>query len=122
MSVGFEDALKLGKPGFERVKAMGRIGPAAALLDEGEAERGAAAALQALDGVARVDSMLVGSRLNTLFDAPARTGPPRSTRSGTGRGSLPALARPPSRPESIERMGKQRRHGPRTSRPVPSCT
>ncbi|MFE5537945.1 hypothetical protein ACFQ78_19660 [Streptomyces sp. NPDC056519] len=46
-----------------------RIGLAAALFDEGEAERGAAAAHQALDDAARVDSTLVASRLNTLLDA-----------------------------------------------------
>ncbi|WP_328665181.1 hypothetical protein [Streptomyces sp. NBC_00328] len=48
---------------------MDRIGLAAALFDEGEAERGAAAAQQALDDAARVDSTLVASRLNTLLDA-----------------------------------------------------
>ncbi|MDT3728377.1 hypothetical protein ROS62_27255 [Streptomyces sp. DSM 41972] len=68
-SVHFEDALRLRKPGFERVKVMDRVGLAAALFDEGEAERGAAAAHQALDAAARVDSTLVASRLNTLLDA-----------------------------------------------------
>ncbi|MFI8370945.1 Tat pathway signal protein [Streptomyces sp. NPDC085466] len=68
-SVYFEDALRLRKPGFERVKVMDRLGLAAALFDEGEAERGAAAAHQALDDAARVDSTLVASRLNTLLDA-----------------------------------------------------
>ncbi|WP_432247803.1 Tat pathway signal protein [Streptomyces sanyensis] len=68
-SIHFTDALRLRKPGFERVKVMDRIGLAAALLDEGEAERGAAAAHQALDDAARVDSTLVASRLNTLLDA-----------------------------------------------------
>ncbi|MET8682458.1 Tat pathway signal protein [Streptomyces sp. NPDC004647] len=68
-SVHFEDALKLRKPGFDRVHVMDRVGLAAALFDEGEAERGAAAAHQALDEAARVDSTLVASRLNTLLDA-----------------------------------------------------
>ncbi|MFJ9822536.1 hypothetical protein ACIRU3_46525 [Streptomyces sp. NPDC101151] len=48
---------------------MDRVGLAAALFDEGEAERGAAAVQQALDDAARVDSTLVASRLNTLLDA-----------------------------------------------------
>ncbi|MGW4995404.1 Tat pathway signal protein [Streptomyces mirabilis] len=65
----FEDALKLRRPGFDRVKVMDRVGLAAALFDEGEAERGAAAAHQALDDAARVDSTLVASRLNTLLEA-----------------------------------------------------
>lgn len=68
-SVHFEDALKLRKPGFDRVRVMDRVGLAAALLDEGDAEQGAAAAHQALDDAARVDSTLVASRLNTLLDA-----------------------------------------------------
>lgn len=68
-SIHFEDALRLRKPGFERVKVMDRIGLAAALFDEGETERGAAAAHQALDDAARIDSTLVASRLNTLLDA-----------------------------------------------------
>ncbi|GAB2967458.1 hypothetical protein GCM10023080_032600 [Streptomyces pseudoechinosporeus] len=68
-SVHFEDALRLRKPGFDRVKVMDRVGLAAALFDEGEAERGAAAAHQALDDAARLDSALVTSRLNTLLDA-----------------------------------------------------
>ncbi|MEU2587957.1 Tat pathway signal protein [Streptomyces avermitilis] len=68
-STHFEDALKLRKPGFDRVRVMDRVGLAAALFDEGEAERGAAAAQQALDDAARVDSTLVVSRLNTLLDA-----------------------------------------------------
>ncbi|MFD9904043.1 Tat pathway signal protein [Streptomyces sp. NPDC059063] len=68
-SVHFEDALALRKPGFERVKVMDRVGLAAALFDEGEAERGAAAAHQALDAAARLDSTLVASRLNTLLQA-----------------------------------------------------
>ncbi|WP_434600109.1 Tat pathway signal protein [Streptomyces sp. A5-4] len=68
-SLHFEDALALRKPGFDRVKVMDRVGLAAALFDEGEAERGAAAAHQALDDAARVDSTLVASRLNSLLDA-----------------------------------------------------
>ncbi|MFH8786670.1 hypothetical protein [Streptomyces roseoverticillatus] len=38
-------------------------------VDEGEPEQGAAAAQQALDDAARVDSTLVASRLNTLLAA-----------------------------------------------------
>jgi hypothetical protein len=68
-STHFEDALRLRKPGFDRVKVMDRVGLAAALFDEGEAERGAAAAHEALDDAARIDSTLVASRLNTLLDA-----------------------------------------------------
>ncbi|MFF1419227.1 Tat pathway signal protein [Streptomyces sp. NPDC058280] len=68
-SIHFEDALRLRKPGFDRVRVMDHVGLAAALFDEGEAERGAAAAQQALDDAARVDSTLVASRLNTLLDA-----------------------------------------------------
>ena len=68
-SIHFEDALALRKPGFDRVRVMDRIGLAAALFDEGEAERGAGAAQQALDDAARVDSTLVASRLNTLLHA-----------------------------------------------------
>ncbi|MFF3159251.1 Tat pathway signal protein [Streptomyces sp. NPDC057910] len=68
-SIHFEDALKLRKPGFDRVKVMDRVGLAAALFDEGDAEQGAAAAHQALDDAARIDSTLVASRLNTLLDA-----------------------------------------------------
>ncbi|WP_225842178.1 Tat pathway signal protein [Streptomyces albus] len=68
-STHFEDALKLRKPGFDRVCVMDRVGLAAALFDEGEAEQGAAAAHQALDDAARIDSTLVASRLNTLLDA-----------------------------------------------------
>ncbi|MFJ3976202.1 Tat pathway signal protein [Streptomyces sp. NPDC090021] len=68
-SIHFQDALALRKPGFDRVRAMDRIGLAAALFDEGEAERGARAAQQALDDAARVDSTLVTSRLNTLLRA-----------------------------------------------------
>jgi hypothetical protein len=48
---------------------MDRVGLAAALFDEGEAEQGAAAAQAALDDAARVDSTLVASRLNTLLAA-----------------------------------------------------
>jgi hypothetical protein len=74
-SVYFTDALRLRRPGFDRVKVMDRIGLAAALFTEGEPEQGAAAAHQALDDVTRVDSTLVASRLNTLLDAarPYRT-------------------------------------------------
>ncbi|MFD4865309.1 Tat pathway signal protein [Streptomyces sp. NPDC058412] len=68
-SIHFEDALALRRPGFDRVRVMDRIGLAAALFDEGEAEAGAAAAQQALDDAARVDSTLVASRLNTLLHA-----------------------------------------------------
>ncbi|MEU3278841.1 Tat pathway signal protein [Streptomyces antibioticus] len=68
-SVHFEDALKLRKPGFDRVKVMDRVGLAAALFEEGDPERGAEAAYEALDDAARVDSTLVASRLNTLLDA-----------------------------------------------------
>ncbi|MDQ0775461.1 tetratricopeptide (TPR) repeat protein [Streptomyces aurantiacus] len=68
-SAHFEDALRLRKPGFDRVCVMDRVGLAAALFDEGEAERGAEAAQRALDDVARVDSTLVTSRLNILLDA-----------------------------------------------------
>ncbi|MFB7359907.1 hypothetical protein [Streptomyces gardneri] len=68
-SICFEDALALRKPGVDRVRVMDRIGLAAALFDEGEAERGAVAAQQALDEAARVDSTLVTSRLSTLLHA-----------------------------------------------------
>ncbi|MGW4443500.1 Tat pathway signal protein [Streptomyces sp. NPDC004682] len=75
-SVHFAEALALRKPGFERVRVMDRIGLAAALFDEGDPDQAAAAAQQALDEAARVDSTLVASRLNTLLDAarPYRTG------------------------------------------------
>ncbi|AOR29743.1 Tat pathway signal protein [Streptomyces fodineus] len=71
----FTDALALRRPGFDRVRVMDCIGLAAALFTEGEPEQGAAAAHQALDEAARVDSTLVASRLNTLLDAarPYRT-------------------------------------------------
>ncbi|MEU9117901.1 hypothetical protein AB0D04_40820 [Streptomyces sp. NPDC048483] len=68
-SVHSEDAPRLRKAGFDRVKVMDRVGLAAALFDEQDPERGAAAAQQALDDAARVDSTLVASRLNTLLDA-----------------------------------------------------
>ncbi|MFF8717737.1 hypothetical protein ACF07T_41235 [Streptomyces sp. NPDC015184] len=71
-SMHFENALALRKPGFDRVKVMDRVGLAAALFDEGEVERAAVAAHQALDAAARVDSTLVASRLNTLLDAARR--------------------------------------------------
>ncbi|WP_251056816.1 hypothetical protein [Streptomyces sp. ISL-94] len=48
---------------------MDRVGLAAALFAEGEVERAAAAAHQAIDAAARIDSTLVASRLNTLLDA-----------------------------------------------------
>ncbi|MEU4049701.1 hypothetical protein AB0F09_10920 [Streptomyces olivaceus] len=51
------------------MKVMDRIGLAAALFDEGDAEQGAAAAHQVLDEAARIDSTLVAARLNTLLDA-----------------------------------------------------
>ncbi|MFJ8098658.1 Tat pathway signal protein [Streptomyces griseofuscus] len=71
----FTDALALRRPGFDRVKVMDRVGLAAALFTENEPEQGAAAAHQALDEAARIDSTLVASRLNTLLDAarPHRT-------------------------------------------------
>lgn len=62
-------ALQLRRPGFDRVKVMDRVGLTAALFDGGATERGAAAAHQALDDAARVNSTLVTSRLNTLLDA-----------------------------------------------------
>lgn len=65
----FTDALALRRPGFDRVRVMDRIGLAAALFTEDEPEQGAAAAHQALDDAARIDSTLVASRLNTLLDA-----------------------------------------------------
>ena len=89
---------------------MDRVGLAAALFDEGEAERGAAAAHQALDDAARVDSTLVASRLNTLLDAarPYETAAVRRrTYQGAGSRRRPADHR--SRPETIERMGKHSR-------------
>ncbi|MEU3035901.1 Tat pathway signal protein [Streptomyces griseoaurantiacus] len=75
-SAYFEDALRLRKPGFERVRCMDRIGLAAALFNEGETEKGAAVAQRVLDDAARIDSTLVSSRLNTLLAAarPHRTG------------------------------------------------
>lgn len=75
-SVHFQQALRLRVPGFDRVKVMDRIGLAAALFEEGEPEEGVAAAHQALDGAARVDSALVASRLNTLLDAARRCDSP----------------------------------------------
>ncbi|MFE9424124.1 Tat pathway signal protein [Kitasatospora sp. NPDC006697] len=67
----FEAALRLRAPGFERVRAMDRIGLAAALFDEGEPEKAAVAGHQALDG-AGLQSALVASRLNTLVAAASR--------------------------------------------------
>ncbi len=74
-SVYFQDALELRAPGFDRVRVMDRVGLAAALFDEGEAEGAVTAAQQALDDAARIDSALVASRLNTLLEAsrPYRT-------------------------------------------------
>lgn len=71
-SVHFEDALRLRKSGFDRVKIMDQIGLAAALFEEGEPEKGVAAAHQGFDDAARVDSTLVASRLNTLLEAARR--------------------------------------------------
>lgn len=68
-STHFEYALQLRKSGFDRVKVMDRVGLAAALFNEGQPEPAAAAAHQALDDAARIDSTLVASRLNTLLDA-----------------------------------------------------
>ncbi|MFJ9448398.1 hypothetical protein ACIRRH_42325 [Kitasatospora sp. NPDC101235] len=67
----FEAALRLRAPGFERVRAMGQIGLAAALFDEGEPERAAAAGHQALDGLG-MHSALIASRVNTLLAAAKR--------------------------------------------------
>ncbi|WP_030237495.1 hypothetical protein [Streptomyces sp. NRRL S-350] len=67
----FEAALRLRAPGYQRVRVMDRIGLAAALLDEGEPERAAAAGQQALDS-AGLDSALVASRMNTLLAAADR--------------------------------------------------
>ena len=78
-SVHFQDALRLREPGFDRVRVMDQIGLAAALFEEGEPEKGAAAAHQALDHAARVDSTLVASRLNTLLDAARRCDSPAVT-------------------------------------------
>ncbi|MFH9978084.1 hypothetical protein ACH4ND_02290 [Streptomyces sp. NPDC017179] len=74
-SMQFKAALRLRRPGFERVRVMDRVGLAAALFAEGEPEQGAEAAQQALDDALRVDSTLVASRLNTLLKAarPYRT-------------------------------------------------
>jgi hypothetical protein len=68
-SIHFVDALKLRKPGFDRVNVMDRLGLAAALFHEGEVERAASAAHRALDDAARLDSALVAARLNTLLAA-----------------------------------------------------
>ena len=70
-STHFEQALALRGPGFERVTAMDRVGLAAALFDEGEPERAAAAGQQALNG-AGLQSALIASRINTLMAAAAR--------------------------------------------------
>ncbi|MFI1707741.1 DUF6087 family protein [Streptomyces griseoruber] len=125
-SVHFEDALKLRKPGFDRVKVMDRIGLAAALFDEGEVERGATAAHQALDDAARIDSTLVASRLpppasTRCWTRPARTRPPPWTRCVPARRILRPPARPRSPPETITPVGKHSRPGPpnQPSRAVP---
>ncbi|MFF0594235.1 Tat pathway signal protein [Streptomyces antibioticus] len=68
-SAYFQHALEVRAPGFDRVRVMDLVGLAAALFDEGEVERAATAAHQALDDAARIDSALVASRLNTLRDA-----------------------------------------------------
>ncbi|MCP2261660.1 hypothetical protein LX15_005386 [Streptoalloteichus tenebrarius] len=68
-SVHFEHALALRQPGFDRVRVMDGIGLAAALVSEGDPERGVHAAHQALDLAARIDSTLVASRLQTLLAA-----------------------------------------------------
>ncbi|MEU9891821.1 hypothetical protein AB0M95_36330 [Sphaerisporangium sp. NPDC051017] len=65
----FWAVLKLGAPGFDRVRVMDRVGLAAALFDGGEPEQGIEAALWALDEEARADSTRLASRLNTLSDA-----------------------------------------------------
>ncbi|MEU5193652.1 Tat pathway signal protein [Streptomyces scabiei] len=75
-SVHFQNALRLRGPGFDRVRVMDQIGLAAALFEEGELEESIAAAHQALDDAARVDSTLVASRLNTLVDAARRCDSP----------------------------------------------
>lgn len=67
----FRAALYLRAPGFDRVRAMDRIGLAAALFDEGEPEQAAAAGRQALDS-AGMQSSLIASRLNTLLAAARR--------------------------------------------------
>ncbi|MBB2910592.1 tetratricopeptide (TPR) repeat protein [Streptosporangium becharense] len=67
----FEAALRLRRPGFDRVRAMDRIGLAAALLDEGELERAAAVGHQAMES-AGLQSALVASRINTLLSAATR--------------------------------------------------
>lgn len=67
----FEAALRLRRPGFDRVRTMDRIGLAAALLDEGELEQAAAAGHQAMQS-AGMQSALVASRLNTLLSAANR--------------------------------------------------
>ncbi|MFE5191642.1 Tat pathway signal protein [Streptomyces sp. NPDC056628] len=71
-SIHFENALRLRKPGFDRVRVMDQIGLAAALFEEGEPEKAVAAAHQGFDEAVRVDSTLVVSRLNTLLDAARR--------------------------------------------------
>lgn len=70
----FEAALRLRRPGFDRVRTMDRIGLAAALLDEGDLERAAAAGHQAMES-ASMQSALVASRLNTLLSSATATTP-----------------------------------------------
>ncbi|MFI0234560.1 hypothetical protein [Streptomyces sp. NPDC017086] len=111
-SVHFADALRLRRPGFDRVKGMDRVGLTAALFTEGEPEQGAPAAHQALDDATRVDSALVASRLNTLLDAARLTGPQWWTMSVPARRISQRPGRALSRPESMESMGKHARPGP----------
>ncbi|MGW6770724.1 Tat pathway signal protein [Streptomyces sp. NPDC055037] len=92
----FRDALRLRASGFDRVRIMDRIGLAAALFDEGEAEQAAHAAQQALDDAACVDSTRVVARLNTLVDA---TSSYRSALADEVRARAKDLAR--SRPTTI---------------------
>ncbi|WKX72338.1 Tat pathway signal protein [Streptomyces sp. XD-27] len=92
-SMHFEDALRLRKHGYDRVQVMDRLGLAAALFDEGEPERGAAAAQRALDEAGRVDSTLVASRLNTLLAA-ARPYETSAVKDVQGRAWELAAARP----------------------------
>jgi len=70
-STHFETALALRGAGFERVRAMDQVGLAAALFDEDEPERAAAAGHQALN-MAGLQSALVVSRVNSLVVAAAR--------------------------------------------------
>lgn len=67
----FEAAVDLRAPGFDRVKAMDRIGLAAALFDEGDSDRAVGAGHQALAS-AGLQSALVVSRVHTLIVAASR--------------------------------------------------